>query len=168
MEDFFRNYQYTIQFFVALGTIGAVISTLWLSMPKKEKGEAHISLSRAYTKELEELTSYIDLTVYNKGQVNLYITPNYNLHFIDDSVAKIASFNFLALPFKGHDSEYIPTNSSNSYLSEYEPGFLRYITTNKIKRAYMKTKSGRKIKVNKKSLSKFIETAKKQLENSGV
>jgi len=164
MEAFFINYQYTIQFFVALGTVGAVISSIILSLPKKEKGAINISLAHIYD-GTDKIKTYLDLTIYNKGQVDLHIDPSCNLNFIDKKLDKGMKNIFMFKPRDRNYPQVISPNSSHSYQSDFPQGFLDFICRDSIQKAYVKTKSSKLISISKKSLRKMKEDLKQDKES---
>ena len=81
IENFLADYPNIINFLVAIGTIGAVISSLYFSkLTLKPKIQAYLYRSELWlpkngnnTYEIQEDETYISLSLSNKGIIPIYI-----------------------------------------------------------------------------------------------
>lgn len=79
IEQFFAQYQYTVNAFIAVGTIGAVIVSLWLSYnSQKTKLLVSVSMYEFFQKNKpeerkEEKEEKVVATIINKGRNTAYI-----------------------------------------------------------------------------------------------
>ena len=80
VENFLGDYPNIINFLVAIGTIGAVVSSLYFSkLSLKPKIKAHLYLSQLWlpvdknTYKKQEGEDFISLSICNKGIIPIYI-----------------------------------------------------------------------------------------------
>ena len=103
MTDY-EIYTLIINIFIALGTCGAVIVSLWMSRPKKERAAGTVSFN--FQKK-----PFVQFNITNKGKENIIF--NYNAGILLKSTGKS---EIIELNNTRDNGVFIPRKSQKSFL----------------------------------------------------
>ena len=125
-EKFLSDYPNIINFLVAIGTIGAVVSSLYFSkLSLKPKIKAHLYLSQLWlpvdknTYKIQEGEDFISLSICNKGIIPIYIPYFGGFSWIFKFHKNAWMQNALNPVFKDKEFELLQYKSAGFVLCKY-------------------------------------------------